>query len=90
MDKRRVADFDQDVCSGEAAGVSGVCPHRERTEDAGGGGIIGRLAQLEGFAIEAATGEEQHKCGMCGCPLANLAAMNVAPTGCPRIELHDR
>lgn len=88
MAKVRVADFDQDACYGRRAGVDGECPHLEDVDADTGRRIIDGLASVEGRALEAATGDEQHKCGLCSCPLANLAATDVAPESCPRLDKH--
>lgn len=80
MAKVQVANFDKSNCAG--------CPHRKSTDE-DTGGLIGKLASAEGKAMEAATGEEQFKCGLCGCPLANLEAFDMAPEGCPRLNQHD-
>lgn len=89
MVKRRVADFDQAVCKGEAPGVFGPCSHLETRGGSTGRAVIDALADVEGRALEAVTGERQFKCGMCGCPLANLGATDMAPEGCPRLSRHD-
>lgn len=89
MPKTAVADFDPDVCTGDRADVSGPCPELADMDESTGNGMVDKLSRVEGAAIEAATGEQQQKCGMCGCPLANLGAFNRAPEGCPRVDKHD-
>jgi len=90
MGKTSVTDFDQAVCNGDVEGETGPCPERVGGGESTGRGGIDRLARVETEAIEAVTGDEQFKCGLCGCPLVNLEAFGVAPENCPRIEKHDR
>jgi len=71
--------FDEGVCE--------ECPHRQEVGE--GEGIIGSLSNAEGKVLEAAFGEAQFECGLCGCPLKNLAAIsNGPPENCPFIEEH--
>lgn len=88
MGKENVSDFTRDVCHGTAPEVSTTCPHRVYGRESTGRPIIDRLAQIETRILEGVTGEDQHKCGICGCPLPNLDAANKAPEGCPRLEYH--
>lgn len=90
MAKQAVSDFDQDVCRGDHPDTDGPCPELARVDEDTGHGNVDLLSRVEGAALEAATGEEQYKCGLCGCPLANLGAFNRAPEDCPRIQLHDQ
>lgn len=78
MGKTKVSDFDPEVCEG--------CPFREQE---GGEGLINSLADLENSLIGGATGEQQYKCGLCGCPLKNLEVTNLAPDECPRLSEHN-
>jgi len=80
MGKTKVSDFDPAKCAG--------CPHRVREGDTQAGGVIDSLADLENAILGGATGEEQYKCGLCGCPLKNLEATNLAPDSCPRLVEH--
>lgn len=34
--------------------------------------------------------ETDFKCGLCGCPLVNLALTDQAPEGCPRLDNHNK
>ena len=52
------------------------CPHL--VDGATGGSILDRLAN----AID------DQKCGLCGCPLKNLAATSAPPESCPRLDAH--
>lgn len=79
MAKERVNNFDAEACES--------CPHRQRTGESGG--VVGRLSKAEGKVAEAVTGDEQYECGLCGCPLVNLSALNVAPDTCPKINEHN-
>lgn len=88
MGKTRVNDFDGDVCRGEAPGTTGPCPELVAGNAETGHGTVDRLARIETSAIEAVTGSDPGKCGMCGCPLTNLELFEQAPEGCPRIEQH--
>lgn len=88
MPKVRVRDFSQQVCRGERPDVDGPCPHFVAGDADTGRGVVDRLARIEGAAIEAATGSDPGRCGLCGCNLPNLAALGVAPGGCPRIPEH--
>jgi len=78
--KTAVSDFDQSVCEG--------CPERVGATESTGNGVVDTLASIEAGGLSAATGEEQHKCGLCGCPLVNLELTGMAPTGCPRLAEH--
>jgi hypothetical protein len=80
MTKVAVSDFDQSACEG--------CEHRVEPGTDTGNGLIDTLAEIEAGGLSAATGEDQHKCGLCGCPLANLELFNRAPSGCPRLAEH--
>lgn len=88
MGKTRVRDFDQGVCAGEHPAVTGACPHRVRADEQRDGDAVDTLAWVETRILETATGDEQFSCGLCGCPLANLGAFNMAPDDCPRIAQH--
>lgn len=82
MAKQSVQNFDKSVCNG--------CPHRVRKgESTGSHGVVDNLADLENSVIEGVTGEATYKCGLCGCPLTNLALTNMAPAHCPRLDQHD-
>lgn len=89
MSKTRVDDFDQAVCRGTHPDVETACPHLVGGRDETGRAVVDRLARLETKALEAATGVEQFKCEHCGCPLANLEGMNLAPDECPRLQMHN-
>lgn len=89
MGKTRVSDFDRSICDGDHDAVSGACPHRVAGDADTGRGGIDALAAIETRIAEAVTGDEAAKCGLCGCPLLNLGAVNVAPDNCPRLHLHD-
>ena len=78
--KTAVNDFDQSNCEG--------CPHRAEPGESTGNGVIDTLADIEAGGLSAATGEDQHKCGLCGCPLVNLELTGMAPADCPRISDH--
>lgn len=78
--KTRVNEFDQSVCEG--------CPHRVNSGDDTGNGLVDRLASAQTRGLEAAKGEAQYKCGLCGCPLFNLELTGLAPAACPRIHGH--
>lgn len=80
MSKVPVRDFDQNACEG--------CPHRAGGREDTGRTIIDALASAETRGLEAATGEEQSKCGLCGCPLKNLELFGRAPATCPRLGDH--
>lgn len=78
--KTAVSNFDQSACEG--------CEHRAEPGEDTGNGLIDTLADAETGGLSAATGEDQHKCGLCGCPLKNLELFNRAPAGCPRLAEH--
>lgn len=78
--KTAVSNFDQSACEG--------CEHRAEPGEDTGNGLIDTLADAETGGLSAATGEDQHKCGLCGCPLKNLELFNRAPAGCPRLAAH--
>lgn len=88
MGKTNVPDFSPDVCHGVDSDVSDTCPKRVYGQESTGRPIIDTLARLETRVLEVLTGEDQHKCGICGCPLPNLEAADKAPDGCPRLEHH--
>jgi len=75
-----VSDMDPDACEG--------CPYRTTTDESTGRGVIDTAARLEGEVLERATGDTQYKCGLCGCPLTNLALFNRVPASCPRTAAH--
>jgi len=78
--KTAVTDFDESACEG--------CEHRVEPGEPTGNGVVDTLADIETGGLSAATGEDQHKCGLCGCPLKNLALFNRAPNSCPRLAEH--
>lgn len=78
--KIAVTNFDKTACEG--------CPHRTEQGESTGNGLVDTLADIEAGGLSAATGDEQHKCGLCGCPLANLDLFNRAPGDCPRLIQH--
>lgn len=88
MGKQSVPDFSPDVCHGEAPEVAGICPQRVYGQESTGRPIIDTLARMETWVLEVVTGEDQYKCGICGCPLTNLDATDKAPDSCPRLEHH--
>jgi len=72
--------MDPDACEG--------CPYRTPVEEGTGRSFVDTAARLEGEVLERATGDKQYKCGLCGCPLANLALFNQVPSTCPSIDKH--
>lgn len=80
MSKVPVRDFDQSACEG--------CPHRVGGSESTGRPLVDALASVETGVLGGATGEEQAKCGLCGCPLKNLELFNRAPVDCPRVGEH--
>jgi hypothetical protein len=81
MAKTSAPNFDATNCDG--------CPHRTKEGPTDGGGkAVDVVADIEARAVEAVTGDEQFKCGLCGCPLVNLELVEQAPEQCPRIEDH--
>jgi hypothetical protein len=88
MSKIRVNDFDQAICRGTHPYVDTPCPQLVVGQEKTGRTVVDRLARLETKALEAVSGTEQFKCEYCGCPLANLDGMNLAPDECPRVHLH--
>jgi len=78
--KIAVTNFDKNACEG--------CPNRVESGESTGNGVVDTLADIETGGLSAATGSTQHKCGLCGCPLANLDLFNRAPSGCPRLAGH--
>lgn len=90
MGKQKVSDFNQAVCRGSHPDVDGPCPHLAEMDEDTGHGTVDRLARFEEKLLSAVKRQKQYKCGLCGCPLANLGATNYAPDDCPRIEEHDR
>lgn len=81
MDKKvRVNNFDESNCEG--------CPHRVEGGENTGNGAVDRLASAQTRALSAAKGRTEYKCGLCGCPLFNLALFGSVPVNCPRIEDH--
>lgn len=88
MDKVRVRDFDPTVCMGQHPDYDGPCPHLEANDADTGHGVVDRLRRLETSALNAITDVQDGACGMCGCPLVNLGALDFAPGNCPRLEGH--
>jgi hypothetical protein len=80
MSKVPVRDFDQGACEG--------CPHRVNPGDSTGRPLIDKLANAESKVLKRSSGEDQHKCGLCGCPLKNLELFGRAPEACPRLDRH--
>lgn len=89
MSKTDVENFDPSVCRGTHPDVDGPCPRYEAGDKGEPEGAVDRLSRIETAAVEAVTGEDPGRCGICTCPLPNLAAFNVAPEKCPRLHLHD-
>lgn len=90
MGKVNVADFKTEVCMGEDARFDGPCPHRMPVGEDNDKAVVDTLARAEGAALNVlsrANGESpsDFKCGMCSCPLVNLAVADVAPANCPRL-----
>lgn len=88
MDKTHVDHFQQDVCTGEAGRESTPCEHAVAGDADTGRPLVDLLARVETTAIGTLAGNRQLKCGLCGCPLANLSAFDLAPAGCPRLADH--
>lgn len=81
MGKVSVSNFRESVCVG--------CPNRKLTDE-DTEGFTGKAAKAEGSVLEALSGEKQYKCGLCGCPLANLELFDQAPEDCPRLVQHNQ
>lgn len=90
MGKRRVSDFDPSVCLGEHPAATGPCPHLVPIDADTGRPIIDRLRRAEAATVGRITDMSDGACGMCSCPLKNLAVLDMAPDECPRIHLHDQ
>lgn len=78
--KIAVREMDPEACEG--------CPHRVAGHESTGNRVVDAAAKVETAAIEGVSGEAQHKCGECGCPLANLSLFNRVPRTCPRVHEH--
>lgn len=93
MSKVSVRNFDTDVCMGQRGDFDSPCPKRVPVDADTGRGVVDGLSRIEGQAMNAVgIGEDgdytDFKCGMCSCPLVNLALTDLAPEGCPRLASH--
>lgn len=88
MAEESVPDYQPAVCHGETAEASESCPHRVHGAESTGRPIVNALARAETAVLAAVTTGDQYKCGLCGCPLANLDTTDEAPDDCPRLAYH--
>lgn len=88
MGKTRVADFDPSVCLGEHPAVDGPCPHLVAVDAETGRPVVDALRRAQARVLRDIDGMDDGACGLCSCPLKNLAVLDMGPAECPRIELH--